>query len=123
MEWSIILHEDKDYAEVVTNGVADKDGSLAMVKAISTALSGTKIKRILVDHRNISKASGGIVDVYDRPIKFKEMGVSQNIKVAEVVKPEHRKFFDFFETVCVNRGYDFSIFEEEKGALEWLLKE
>lgn len=123
MEWTIILHEDKHYAEVVTNGIADQDGSLAMVKAISTALSKTNIKRVLIDHRNISKVSGGIVDIYNRPMKFEEMGVLQYVKVAEVVKPEHRKFFDFLETVCVNRGYDFSIFEDEKGALEWLQKE
>ena len=123
MEWTIILHEDKHYAEVVTNGIADQNGSLAMVKAISTALSKTNIKRVLIDHRNISKVSGGIVDIYNRPMKFEEMGVLQYVKVAEVVKPEHRKFFDFLETVCVNRGYDFSIFEDEKGALEWLQKE
>lgn len=123
MEWTIILHEDKHYAEVVTNGIADQDGSLAMVKAISTALSKTNIKRVLIDHRNISKVAGGIVDIYNRPMKFEEMGVLQYVKVAEVVKPEHRKFFDFLETVCVNRGYDFSIFEDEKGALEWLQKE
>ena len=112
MEWTIIIHEDKRYAEVVTNGIADKDGSLAMVKAVSTALSGANIKRVIIDHRNISKVSGEVVDVYNRPIELAEMGVFQSIKVAEVVKPEHRKFFDFLETVCVNRGYDFSIFED-----------
>jgi hypothetical protein len=122
MEWTISLGEDKHYAEVVTSGIADNDGSLAMVKAISTALSETNIKRVLIDHRNISKVSGGIVDVYNRPKAFEEIGVFQDIKVAEVVKPEHRKFFDFLETVCVNRGYDFSIFEDETDALEWLLK-
>jgi hypothetical protein len=122
MEWTISLNEDGQYAAVVTGGSADNVGSLAMVKAISTTLGGTKIKRVLIDHRNISNISGSIVDVYNRPKAFEEIGVFQNIKVAEVVKPEHRKFFDFLETVCVNRGYDFSIFEDEKDALEWLLK-
>ena len=122
MEWTISLNEDRHYAEVVTGGTADNVGSLAMVKAISTTLAETKIKRELIDHRNISRVSGGIVDVYNRPKAFEEIGVFQNIKVAEVVKAEHRKFFDFLETVCVNRGYDFSVFEDENDALEWLLK-
>jgi len=116
------LSEDRRYAAVVTSGTADNIGSLAMVKAITTVLGKTKIKRVLIDHRNISKVSGGIVDAYNRPKEFEGIGVPQDIKVAEVVRPEHRKFFDFLETVCVNRGYDFSIFEDEKGALEWLLK-
>ena len=123
MEWTISLNEDRHYAEVVTSGTADNVGSLAMVKAFSTTLGEIKIKRVLIDHRNINYVSGGTVDVYNRPKAFEEMGVFHNIKVAEVVKPEHRKFFDFLETVCVNRGYDFSIFEDEKSALEWLLKE
>ena len=42
--------------------------------------------------------------------------------VAEVVKPEHREFFNFLETVCVNRGFIFSIFHDQKAALEWLLE-
>jgi len=122
MEWTLRLNEDRHYAEVVTSGTTDNVGSLAMVKAISSTLGETKIRRVLIDHRNISNVSGSIVDVYNRPKAFEEIGVFHNIKVAEVVKPEHRKFFDFLETVCVNRGYDFSIFEDEKSALEWLLK-
>ena len=122
MEWTISLNEDRHYAEVVTSGTADNVGSFAMVKAISATLGKTNIKRVLIDHRNIGRVSGDIVDVYNRPKAFEEIGIFQNIKVAEVVKPEHRKFFDFLETVCVNRGYDFSIFEDKKSALEWLLK-
>jgi hypothetical protein len=121
MEWTITLNEEDQYAEIVTNGIADKDGSLAMVKAISTALNKAKIKRILIDHRNISKVSGSIVEVYNRPKEFKEIDVPRNIRVAEVVKQEHKAFFKFLETVCVNSGYRFSIFYDRKPALEWLL--
>ena len=122
MEWTIFIKEDMQYVEVVTNGVADKDGSLAMVNAIATALSTEKIKSILIDHRNVSKVLGGIVEVYDRPEELKKIGVSQNIKVAELIKPEHREFFDFLETVCVNRGYSFSVFTDKPAALKWLLE-
>jgi hypothetical protein len=121
MEWTITLNEEKQYAEVVTSGIADRDGSLHMAKAISIALSKTKIKKILIDHRNISMVSGRAVEIYERPMKFNEIGVIRGIKVAEVVKPEHKEFFNFLETVCVNRGYIFSIFDDQKTAIEWLL--
>lgn len=121
MEWTITLNEESQYAEIVTSGIADRDGSLAMAKAISIALSKTKIKKMLIDHRNISTVSGSTTEIYSRPKEFKEIGVIQDIKVAEVVKPEHKEFFNFLETVCVNRAYRFSIFDDRKSALEWLL--
>lgn len=121
MEWTITLNEEKQYAEVVTGGIADSDGSREMAKEISMVLNKTKIKKILIDHSNISAVSGGAVEIYSRPKEFEEIGVIPGIKVAEVVKAEHKEFFRFLETVCVNRGYIFSTFDDKKYALEWLL--
>ena len=64
MEWVISLNEEIQYAEVVTRGVADKDGSLEMAKDISRMLSQAKIKKLLIDHRNIKAVSGGIIEIY-----------------------------------------------------------
>ena len=122
MEWIITLNEENQYVEVVTSGVADRDGSIDMAKAITIAMSKNRIKKALIDHRDINSVSGGIVEIYNRPKGFEEIGASQGIMVAEVVKPEHKEFFNFLETVCVNRGYLFSIFENRNSALEWLLK-
>jgi hypothetical protein len=122
MEWTITLNNDQGYAGIVTNGIADKVGSLAMVKEINKTLENTTIKKILVDHRNITKVTGEVVDVYNRPKELEAIGVPKSVKIAEVIKPEHREFFYFLETVCINRGFSFSIFEDEKSALEWLLK-
>lgn len=122
MEWSITLNNDNGYAYIVTNGIADKDGSLTMANEIFSTLANTTIMRILVDHRNITKVTGEIIDVYNRPKELEAIGVPKSVKIAEVIKPEHREFFYFLETVCINRGFSFSIFEDEKSALEWLLK-
>jgi hypothetical protein len=122
MEWTITLHEDGQYAEVVTKGIADKDGSLAMVKAIATALRATTTRRVLIDHTHISEVSGEIVDIYYRPDELYKIGVDRSIMVAEVVKSEHREFFDFLETVCVNKGYSFSVFDDKEAAVKWLLE-
>ena len=122
MEWTIVLNEENQYVEVVTSGVADRDGSLNMVKAISLTMPENKMKKILIDHTGISSVSGKIIEIYNRPDEFNEIGVIRNVMVAEVVKPEHKKFFNFLETVFVNRGFIFSIFENRKSALKWLLK-
>jgi hypothetical protein len=122
MEWTITLNEENRYAEIVTSGVADRDGSLEMAKEISWVLNHSKITKLLIDHRNISAVSGGIVEIYQRPKEFKKIGMILGIKVAEVVKADHMAFFRFLETVCINRGFMFLTFDDKKSALKWLLE-
>ena len=122
MEWTINLDQENRYAEIVTAGIADRDGSLAMAKAAAAAMSKNKIKKMLIDHRNIDMIAGSTTAIYQRPKEFNDMGMMPSIKVAEVVKPEHEEFFNFLATVCLNRGYRFSIFYDRTAALEWLLK-
>jgi hypothetical protein len=121
MEWEITLRLDQNYIEVVTRGVADKDGSLTMAKTIAETMRKNQVTRALIDHRNIEKVSGSVADIYERPKIFRFIGMILGIKIAEIINPEHEKHFKFLETVCVNRGYKFSIFYERTPALEWLL--
>jgi hypothetical protein len=121
MEWTITINEENQYIEVVTSGIADSNGSLDMAKAIPLAISNYKIKKILINHSNVTSVSGKVADVYSRQNQFQDIGVARGIKIAEVVKPEHKDFFKFFELVCVNRGFSFSVFNEKESALDWLL--
>lgn len=121
MEWTITLNEENQYAEVVTAGVANKNGTIEMAKEISKVLSEAKIKKLLIDHSHIRAVTGEILDIYQRPKEFKEIGMIPGIKVAEVVKADHKAFFRFLETVCINRGFFFLTFDDRKSALKWLL--
>lgn len=120
MHWEIRLDLEKQYAEVTTHGIADGDGSMAMVKALLNAIEGKSIKYTLIDHRAIQQVIGDTLGVYNRPKKFTEMGVDHSVKIAEVVNPEHREFFNFLKLVCINRGFRFSIFNDTESALKWL---
>ena len=121
MEWTVITHEEKQYIEIITRGDADKTSSLNMAKEISNLSGKLMMKKILIDHSKIDSISGEIIEVYQRPREFKEIGVIQSIKIAEIIKQEHREFFKFLETVCRNNGFQFSIFDDRKSALQWLL--
>jgi hypothetical protein len=122
MEWEMILHETDGYLEVVTGGSADRDGSLEMAKAISERMNKRRITRALIDHSHIAHVAGETVDIFDRPKILSLIGAVLKIKIAEVIKPEHREHFRFFETVCVNRGYRISVFEDRDSAIAWLLE-
>jgi CxxC motif-containing protein len=122
MEYEIRADNDEKYIEVVTRGVADTDASLGMAKTIKEIMQQHRMTKVLIDHRNIEKVSGKTIEIYDRPKILRLMGIIMNIKIAEVIKPDHVKHFSFFETVCINQGFKVSIFHEILPALEWLLK-
>jgi hypothetical protein len=121
MEWNIVTHQEEGYVEVTTRGLADGDGSLAMAKALSTTMRTHLITRALVDHRGVREVAGATIDIYERPRLLRLIGTILRIRIAELVKPEHREHFAFFETVCVNQGFQFAVFEDPDQARAWLL--
>jgi hypothetical protein len=122
MEWQIIIHNEDKYIEVITSGIADQDGSLNMAKAITHAMRTNRITRALIDHRHVTSVTGSTVEIYHRPRLFSVIGAIMKIRMAEIIKPEHLEHFKFFETVCVNQGYQVAIFQDREKAITWLLK-
>lgn len=121
MEWDIVIHDAPKYGEAITRGIADKDSSLNMAKAIITEMQANEIKKILIDHRNLENVAGSILDIYERPKLLKDGGVKLGTKIALVIKPEHSEHFKFFETVCLNQGFLISIFQDREEAISWLI--
>jgi hypothetical protein len=122
MKWDIIINDQNKYVEVITSGIADKDGSLNMAKAITHAMKTNRITKALIDHRNVESVHGNIADIYERPRLFRIIGIILRIKIAEIIKSEHLEHFKFLETVSVNQGYRMSIFQDREKALAWLLE-
>lgn len=121
MEWEIIIHREHKYIEFVTKGVADQAGSLSMAKKAAEIMRKNRLTKVIIDHRKIESVSGNVKDIYERPKLFRLIGVILGIKIAEIINPDHLAHFRFLETVCVNRGYSFSIFYDRATALQWLL--
>ena len=121
MKWEITINVEQKYVEIITRGNADGEGSLKMAKAIAETMRQNKITKALIDHSHVDSVSGHVVDVYQRPKIFKLIGVILGIKIAEIIKPEHRAHFKFFETVCLNQGYNLSVFHDRDSAMNWLL--
>ncbi len=118
MEWETTIHHN--YIEIVTHGIADKEKSLEMAKTITKMMRRNKSTRVLIDHRDLKAVSGTTIDVYERPTIFRIIGIILGIRIGEVIKPDHQEHFRFLETVCRNRGFQFSIFFEKGQAVKWL---
>ena len=122
MEWTISFLPDQQMVVIQTRGVADETSSVEMAKSISKTMAQHKVMRCLIDHSAISSVSGNTVEIYYHPKRLIEIGVPATVKIAEVVLPAHKEHFDFLETVCRNRGFDFCTFEDRGSAIQWLMK-
>jgi hypothetical protein len=122
MDWNIVINGEFKYVEVITSGIADKDDSLNMAKAITHAMKTNRITKALIDHRNVESVTGSVFDIYNRPKLFRIIGIILRIKIAEIIKSEHLEHFKFLETVSVNQGYRMSTFQDREKALAWLLE-
>ena len=121
MEWTVSFLPDEQIVVIQTHGVADEAGSLEMAKSIARTMSEYNAERCLIDHSGIHSVSGAVIKIYYRPQELREVGIPSKVRIAEVVLPAHKAHFDFFETVCRNRGFDFRIFNERESAIQWLV--
>jgi hypothetical protein len=121
MEWTVFLLTDQPVVVIQTSGVADDASSVEMAKSISKTMAKYKVTRCLIDHSGLSSVSGG-TGVYYRPNFLFRLGIPIKLKIAEVVLPAHKDHFAFLETVCRNRGINFSVFNDRETAIQWLIK-
>jgi hypothetical protein len=121
MEWDIVIHDEEGYAEIITSGLVDGEGTVDMANAIAKAMKSRRITKALIDHRNVEDVIQNISATYNRPKIFRLIGITLGIKIAEIIRPEHAGHFKFFETVCINQGYQLSVFQDKDEALIWLL--
>jgi hypothetical protein len=120
MEWTITFLSDQHIVVFQTHGVADEKSSLEMAKILSKTMMQYKAKRCVIDHSDIISVSGSSVEMYYRSQELNETGIVPEVKIAEVVRPAHREFFDFLETVFHNRGFEFRVFADKESAIQWL---
>lgn len=122
MQWNISINAEKQYAEIITKGIADYECTLNMAKAVASEASRYKTTKILIDHSNIEDVLGEITDIYARPREFQQIGIPRPIKIAEIIRPEHKEHFKFLELVLLNQGFEFLVFNDREAALEWLMQ-
>jgi hypothetical protein len=120
MTWNIVTHHEEAFVEVITSGLADAEGSLAMARALAQQMQASRVTSALVDHSSIDAVAGTTIQIYERPSSLRALSDGVGIRIAEVVRPEHREHFRFLETVCVNQGWRFAVFEARDEAMAWL---
>ncbi|MBU0517873.1 STAS/SEC14 domain-containing protein [bacterium] len=77
--------------------------------------------RILADNSDMV-TSAKTIDLFELPKIYDELGVSKASKIAIVMNlvDGRKDMYQFYETVCRNRGYDVRLFADEESAMNWL---
>lgn len=121
VSWAASYVPDK--ATVVINGAGRLcyEDMKRIAKGATSLLLENKASRVLLD---CSEAilDVRIVDVFYLPDCYKEVGVPRSARIA-LVLPRTRQpsgMFEFYETVCRNKGYACKLFETMQSAEQWL---
>jgi hypothetical protein len=120
MEVDISYLPEDQMVIVKTHGDADAQSSGEMVKSIFMTMQKYRCFRCLLDHTEIRFVSGKTLEVFNRPEQMKNTGMPLNVKLAAVIPENYRDHFSFLETVCLNRGISYRVFENRNSAINWL---
>lgn len=112
-----------DTATVVVNG----SGRLALddirgiAKGATDLLQENKASRVLLDCSD-AVLDVKIVDVFYLPDCYAKIGVPRNARLALILPKTQQPsgIYEFYETVCRNKGYMCRLFDTQRSAEQWL---
>jgi hypothetical protein len=123
MSWSVD-YEDASGIVVVTYVGASDAGDLRAASAAAIALSKTHdTLRFLIDgtHGAFPVSPFALLDMPAR--QYPQEGADPRSRVALLLPqaPKDREAARFYETVCLNRGWQVESFDDRDAARRWLL--
>ena len=121
MEWKVEYLAAENILYVKTKGILTSESANEMVKEIVSAVSRFQCKRQIIDHRGTTFALT-VSEYYQRPRINQEIGISRTWKIAMVFK-ELNQDTHFMETVFMNRGFTFRVFQDIDEAKAWISKQ
>jgi hypothetical protein len=111
---------DKDIVLIRVTGSYLLSAEADTVKKISFTLKEHNCRKLLLDFR-AANIIAKTMDIFDRPKVYSNEGIEQSIKAAILCK-EINNDFRFYETVCLNRGWEVKIFDDYNISIDWLTK-
>jgi len=124
MEWKLEYHQDSHVVELFMIGLITGPDLMASV-ADRIALGREKgVTNFIINAEDLIAQQSAVTDVLDLPeVKYLEEDMERDCRLAVLVPkdPESTWLGEFYETVCVNRGWQAHICENHESAVRWLL--
>lgn len=124
MDITITSANTDDYLLINSAGVIkNKDDLFKHATLVYDEFVKQDKQKILIDNRK-TLLPPDLFSYYEQVKYFSETFPSRIrlVKIAVVVSPEYAEIGKFWETVCVNRGFQYFVFTSLQEAHRWLLK-
>jgi hypothetical protein len=124
MEWLIDYIKEDGIVCVKTAGLITWDDNKKMSEEVLSFIRQKGLHRVLIDHRDMIP-NLSVLEIDSMPRMFKEIGVSQQDKVAVLYKassPRESNFL-FFQNILRIESLQFKNFTDKAEAIAWLKME
>lgn len=120
MSWEVRYLDEQKIILVKNQGRLTYQDFSDEINAIVSLSEKHQAYKILVDDTEMSTGIG-TNDIYSFPKLYDGAGMSKLCKIAVVVSEDENGLadFEFFETVCINRGYLTKTFFNMDAAKAW----
>ena len=124
MAWDVRYLEDKNIICIVNKGPSTYQD---YEEQTSKALELDKVHNTHLFLSDNSEATNvaEIMDIYKLPALYDELGSCRINKLAVIVPKfsDKNEAYEFYETICNNRGWNVKLFHDKQDAIEWLQAE
>jgi len=117
-ERTITYLEDEGIVWVRTSGTYVLAAEIETLKKALEMARGKNCKKLLFDHRK-ARVVAPTMESFDRPSVYRGLGFDSSFRVASLLT-DICEDLRFYETVCVNRGWNMKVFDDFDSAMGWL---
>jgi len=123
MAWAANYNRDHDLVELVYKGkVTPADLHEALLAAVKLA----KENNCILFLADCSEMEGGhsVVDLYGLISLYESVGLQLKMKEALLLPSmkSPKEDVKFYETACLNKGFNVKVFSQKEKALTWLIQ-
>jgi len=123
MTWTVSFDESLRVVVLTYSGVNTGE-DIKEAAAARIALGREKgVNKFLIDTREVVTDESATSDIFELPDKVYPAERNQResrIAILEPESPRSSEMVRFFESVCVNRGWQVKVFQDLESAIRWL---
>ncbi len=121
MPYTIEKHSDPARIEIKYSGIVTGEDLVSAINEFVTINADKKYLLVLTDLSELS-ISPSLLNVYDRIEMYDKMDISKETTEGLVIPLNDfaKETVKFYETACLNRGYNVKLFNTREEALTWL---
>jgi len=121
MPWDVEYLADEKIISIVNEGsVTYKDYEEQTIKALE--LEKKHNMHLFLSDNSKATNTATVFEIFHLPSLYDRLGAQRINKLAIILPkpPYNNEEYEFYETICINRGWNVKLFQDRQSAIEWL---